>query len=64
MFNPERDFFDVKSKLPEDRQRVLAYNGKLDEFINAVFKDGKFYENDNELVNITKWADIKNNIVF
>lgn len=64
MFNPEKDFFDVKKKLPEDRQEVLAYNGKLDEFIDAVFLNGKFYENDNELVNITKWADIKNNIVF
>ena len=57
MFNPEKDFFNIKKKIPQEGQRVIAYNNKLDQFIDAVFKNGKFYENDNELINITKWKD-------
>ena len=62
MFNPENYFYDVKEKSPQENQRVIAFNSKLDDFIDAVFKDGRFYENDNELANITKWKERSNNI--
>ena len=62
MLNSEKNFFDVKKKLPEQCQRVLAYNNKLGQFIDAIFVNGKFYERDNELINITKWAELRNRL--
>ncbi len=62
MFNPEENFFDVKDVLPEECLRVLAYNNKLDKFFEAIFRNGRFYSDNQELNNITKWIGIKNNI--
>lgn len=57
MFTPEKYFFDVKEILPREGQRVIAYNNELDNFVFAIFKNGKFYENDYELINITRWKE-------
>ncbi len=63
MFNPEKNFNNVKKNLPQSGQRVIAYNNKLNELIDSVFIDGKFLENDHELINITRWIEYKNNII-
>jgi hypothetical protein len=64
MFDIEKGFYDVKKKLPEENQRVIAYNSKMDDFISAVFKNGKFYENNIELINITRWCENNSSIEF
>lgn len=64
MFEPEKNFHNVTKKLPDEGQRVLAFNNKLDQFIDAVFKNGKFYENGHELINITGWIENKDNIEY
>jgi hypothetical protein len=58
MFNYEKDYFDIKEKIPEPSQKVIVYINDIDEFRYAVFKDGKFYNDDDEyLGNITKWIE-------
>ena len=52
------ELFDVNQKLPKQGQKVLVYNYLLEEYIEAVFINGKFYEYDHELINITKWSEI------
>ncbi len=64
MFFPGENFHDVNRKQPENDQRVIAYNSKLDRCIECIYKNGKFYEKDNVLENITGWKEINNNITF
>ena len=58
MIESKNKFFNVNEKLPKQGQKVLVYNYLLEECIGAVFINGKFYEYDHELINITKWAEI------
>ena len=57
MFNYEEDFYDIKEKIPESGQKVIVYLNDIDEFSYAVYKNGKFYSDDEELGNITKWIE-------
>ena len=64
MFEIEKCFYDIKDKIPYGGQRVIVYNSKYDDFINAIFINGQFYDGKRRLTNITRWKGMHNNIEF
>jgi hypothetical protein len=60
MFNPEENFHDIKDILPQQGQWIIVYSNKFKKFFEVKFLDGKFFENGNELIDITKWLEINN----
>jgi hypothetical protein len=57
MINYEKELYDIRERKPVPDQRVIVYIAERDEYAYAVFRDGKFYCNGEQICNVTKWIE-------